>query len=76
MPDTQWLSKPGRIETCTACGVSFDMRLSESTSSLVHRYTSWREAHATCTDAGDIDTKEIPDGNLETASDDAADERD
>lgn len=36
----------GRIETCTACSMSFDKRPGESTASLVYRYTAWREAHA------------------------------
>ena len=47
-PKSHWLSRPGRIETCLACNVSFEMRPGESTSSLIHRYTDWREAHVAC----------------------------
>ena len=48
MAASQWRVRPGQLETCRACGLSFTMILGESLSSLVHRYTDWREAHASC----------------------------
>lgn len=63
-PRSHWLSRPGRIETCLACAVSFDMRPGESTSSLVHRYADWREAHVACrlpgADAGETPCTPTP----------------
>jgi hypothetical protein len=35
-------------ETCLACRLAFGPLPGESTSSLVHRYTTWREAHRDC----------------------------
>jgi hypothetical protein len=37
---------PGLIERCVPCGLSFTALPGESTSALIHRYTAWRELHA------------------------------
>lgn len=42
------MTATGQIETCHACGLSFAVMPGESTSSLVFRYTQWREAHRDC----------------------------
>lgn len=42
------MTATGQIETCRLHGVSFSRMPGESTSSLVHRYTAWREAHGAC----------------------------
>lgn len=42
------MTPPGQIETCHACRLSFAMRPGESDSSLVFRYSEWREAHQGC----------------------------
>lgn len=42
------MTTSGQIETCRACDVAFARVPGESTSSLVHRYTAWREAHQSC----------------------------
>jgi hypothetical protein len=42
------VTAPGQIETCRACALSFSLVPGEATSSLVHRYTAWREAHQSC----------------------------
>lgn len=43
---TIWLGIVGRIEHCRACQQSFALLYGESVSSLVHRYSRWREEHA------------------------------
>lgn len=48
-----WLGRTGQLETCRACGASFMLVTGESTSSLVHRYTAWREEHAPAAETTD-----------------------
>jgi hypothetical protein len=48
MPERVWLARTGQLETCRACQLSFSMVPGESTSSLVHRCSAWRDTHADC----------------------------
>lgn len=44
-PTGPWRVVRGRMETCRLCGLSFAIRPGESVSTLIHRYTTWRETH-------------------------------